>query len=197
MLKELIKIANELDSRGLAKEADVIDSIISLAGIKLVPPDSEKESAAESLIQESKQPEVMCSELIEGRMVKVVDRTRWTKEIVQDVTNNALDEDWGANHFASGMCGRLKPILEAGLYGDYMNTNMYRAWNSIRGKDEIVIDFENGMYFVYPPGMEEPKSIIAAQAMNILGETPLKLENENLKFTITFSRVGIMPEFSA
>ena len=64
-------------------------------------------------------------------------------------------------------------------------------------KDEIVIDFENGEYFIYPPGMEEPKSIIAAQAMNTLGETSLKLENKNLKFTIIFLRVGLIPEFAA
>jgi hypothetical protein len=29
MLKELIKIANELDSRGLAEEADVVDGIVN------------------------------------------------------------------------------------------------------------------------------------------------------------------------
>ena len=36
MLKELIKIANELDSRGLAKEADALDNIIKLSGRRVV-----------------------------------------------------------------------------------------------------------------------------------------------------------------
>ena len=41
MLKELIKLANELDSRGLVKEADALDSLID--GDNFTLQDADKE----------------------------------------------------------------------------------------------------------------------------------------------------------
>lgn len=38
MLKNLIKLANHLDSKGLVKEADYLDKIISIAGVELPNP---------------------------------------------------------------------------------------------------------------------------------------------------------------
>jgi hypothetical protein len=52
MLKELIKIANDLDSRGLVKEADRVDLIISMASfLREVPPQRELEEYRERQIK--------------------------------------------------------------------------------------------------------------------------------------------------
>ena len=42
MKKELIKLANELDRRGLTKEADALDSMIKFAGRRVVAQDQQQ-----------------------------------------------------------------------------------------------------------------------------------------------------------
>jgi hypothetical protein len=191
MIKELIKIANELDSRGLVKEADALDDIIILSGLNIEQNIFEKE---EQQIDEPS--EVKCSEVFEGRKLEVIDKTNWTKEIVRKVTDNSLDASWGTNYFASGMCMRLKSVLERGYRGDSMNKDLYEAWTTIRGDDKVIIDFAEGRHIVYPMGISEPKSVIVASTINVISQSSLNLNVKELSFTIIFSRIGVIPELT-
>mgnify|MGYP003329452368 CR=1 FL=1 len=109
MLKELIKLANHLDSKGLKKEADHLDRIV----VKLAQSGGFSEFSTQEPVSEQIGPEqIDIFEIISGKMIGLmIDGAKNDAELMEDLKNITSPEKFFLNIRNSNIDDMLEDLM--------------------------------------------------------------------------------------